>query len=111
MTDWLSDNPSVQICQESMMEKENDFADHNEFDKYAKEIGWVYDNGWDYEGESWESYAGPDGFRYVQMLRQKNGRIICIQIGKGPHKALWSGEVFTYSEFDKMIEEIKGFAG
>ncbi|QPJ62891.1 MAG: hypothetical protein G3M70_13815 [Candidatus Nitronauta litoralis] len=92
------------------MNKTNDFVGLNEFDDYAKKFGWLYDNSWPFKNQNWESYFGPGEFSGYQMLRQTSGKMVLIKIAKPEPIAVWSGQVLTYSDFDKMIREIKYFA-
>ena len=89
------------------MDNVRDLTDHDDFDHYARECGWVYDNGWSYQAEHWDSYGGPAKFKNHQMLRLPPGRIILIKTDRPNPVQVWSGNVLTSRDFDAMIVELK----
>ncbi|MBT3315565.1 MAG: hypothetical protein HN390_13235 [Anaerolineae bacterium] len=98
----------------------NDFEDHNEFDRYAWEHGgWAYDNGWSYKDEFFgESYAGKNfgnaekgDYDFLQMLRNGNvpSKTYIIHFVGAKINEIWSGDVVTKSDFDEMMEFVNKY--
>ncbi len=85
-----------------------DLTDHNDFDRYVRERGWIYDNGCLFENEHWDSYAGTDRFRRYLLLRQSPGRVILVVRGEqlGLVRA-WSGTVTTSLDVADMLSQFK----
>ena len=98
----------------------NEFEDHNEFEKYAWEQGgWAYDNGWGYKDEFFgESYEGKNfgdakkgDYDFLQMLRNGNvpTKTYVIHFIGEKLNEIWSGNVVTKSDFDKMMEFVDNY--
>ena len=84
-----------------------DISNANDFDQCANAFGWVYDNGWPFEDEHWECFAGPDRFRGYMLLRQPSARAVLIRVGPGSQEAVWRGELRTTHAFDAMLRRLE----
>jgi len=98
----------------------NLFTNNNDFDKYAKEEdNWVYDNGWSYKDEFFDSYQ-LEGFGktesgklidYLVMLRnseKRNKTIVLHGSGNQLHE-IWSGATLTKEEYKIMMSSVNDF--
>ena len=96
--------------------------DHNEFDRFAAEHGWYYDNGWRFKDEFFAcSYAGFEfidtkkaGYskNYLRLLRHdKNGLSVVIHIIESDQNEIWRGSIGSKFEFLFMLEQISGYIG
>jgi hypothetical protein len=99
-----------------------DFAINDDFDKYAWETGrWSYDNGWNYKGEFFgasyvqnEIKKNAEGeLDYFQLLRNgiTHNRTILIHVHRTQQIEIWSGQVESKIDFDKMMEILKKYKG
>jgi hypothetical protein len=79
-------------------------TDNNTFDAFARERGWVYDNGGRYRDEEWHWYAGP--VAGIVLLRQPPDQIAVVRFEGLKSTELWSGRVSTTEEFDEMINRV-----
>ena len=84
-----------------------DLTDHNDFDSFARQHGWTYDNGWPFKGDRWDSYYAPDEFRNLQLLRSAPNRVVVIAVDRKPQSAVWSGEISSDADFLAMLEALR----
>ena len=80
------------------------FADHNDFDAYARGRGWRYDNSGMHLGQFWDWYfkQGSDG--KLVLLRQKPDRAALVRVeGKTLHE-VWSGQIAGPAQFDDFMK-------
>ncbi len=99
---------------------QNDFADHNDFDKYVREKDkWFYDNGWPYKGEHFSSYRLDEFGKtesgklvdYIVMLRddKKPNKTIILN-GTGMQlQEIWSGFVNSQDDYQAMMSVVNKF--
>jgi hypothetical protein len=90
----------------------------NRFDDYAYQMGgWVYDNGWRYQDEFFgAAYVGKT-FGDTEddcllMLREGGipGRTIILHKQGNQLTEIWSGQVDTREEFDKMMRVVNNYS-
>jgi hypothetical protein len=102
------------------LDMQNDFADPNDFDKYAREKDkWFYDNGWTYKGEYFSAYRleGFDRIKseklvgYIVMLRNdENSNKTIVLYGKEMQlQEIWSGSVNSQDDYQVMMSVISKF--
>ena len=84
------------------------FRDHNHFDAYAAKSGWGYDNGWTYQDKLWDAYAGTLFGKgdHLVMLRDRHARLLVVHYIDDQATEVWSGQVDTQEDFDKVIKHI-----
>jgi hypothetical protein len=99
---------------------ENKFADHNEFDKFAREHDeWNYDNGMGHKGELFSSY------RLERFGKIESGKLVdylvMLREDKEPNKGyilhgihaklheIWAGFINTRDDYQKMMLVVNKF--
>ncbi len=79
-------------------------TDNKVFDDYVAQFGWVYDNGGQYRGEHWDWYAGP--VAGLVLLRKPPDRIALVRYGALMSSELWSGQILSDLDFDRVMSGI-----
>ena len=98
----------------------DNFKNPNDFDQYASEHGgWEYDNGWRYQDRYFgASFAGKvfgnvqrGEHDHLQMLREgdESTRTVIIHIVGSSITEIWSGEVCTKIDFDRMMDSVNEY--
>jgi hypothetical protein len=94
----------------------DNFADHNEFDKYAREHGgWFYDNAWGYHDQSFDCYAGSEysdnngELNRLVMLANcpMAGLAVVLQVKGWTQTEVWTGPVRTKADVDALQVFVK----
>jgi hypothetical protein len=97
-----------------------DFESYGDFDKFAWGVGrWSYDNGWHYKGEFFSASYIQNEIKknnegelgYFLLLRNGaiRNRTILIHV-LGTHRTeIWSGQIESKGDFDKMMEILKEY--
>jgi hypothetical protein len=79
--------------------------------EFMKDVArWSYDNGWQYNGQSWDAYRGHVYARgnYLVMLNQKQGTVV-LHYEDGKPRELWSGQINERDEFDRLVQFLKDY--
>jgi hypothetical protein len=82
----------------------NDLTTNNNFDAYARQFGWLYDNSGNYRDEHWEWYLGNEPG--LVLLRQSPDRVTVVRFESHAPTELWAGRVVTERDFDRMIIDL-----
>jgi hypothetical protein len=88
------------------------------FDEYAGQTGgWAYDNGWRYAGEYFGAVYIGGKFGETEadcllMLREGDqpGRTVILHKHARQLVDIWSGQVQTKPDFDRMMQEVREYA-
>ena len=79
--------------------------DHNDIDRILKGHGWIYDNGWQHDSKSWDSYVNakdgsPEGY-VVVLVNNGDGRV--IELRRGATTEIWTGPIVVERDIDELL--------
>ena len=81
-----------------------DLTSNKDFDEYAAQFGWVYDNGGQYLQQRWDWYVSDTAG--IALLRQAPEKVCVVRFEELTPTELWSGIIRTSDEFDRMAGSI-----
>ena len=95
----------------------DEFADVNDFDKYARAHGgWYYDNSWKYHDQGFSCYAGNEYHDENGELNRLvllydcpvEGQSVVLQVRGWSQPEVWTGPIRTKADIDapqRFVEE------
>ena len=86
--------------------------DRNDLDKALAEKGWIYDNGWQHQSQSWDCYVNEkyrSESKLVIVAKDGKGKVLRLQGTPIEKREVWDGPLSSERDVGELLEFILAF--